>query len=262
MKRTGSTTTSCAFPTARGSRLKVRSIVGLLPLCATTVIEKEMRDAVPEATRRLRERMERMPQVKASMHPAGAGHLGVHERGISAIVNPERLRRILTRVLDPEEFLAPHGIRALSRYHLDHPLVLKVGEQEFRVGYLPAESDNAMFGGNSNWRGPIWFPINIILIRALTQFYLYYGDGFRIECPTGSGRLMNLYEVAEEISRRLTSIFVRGENGRRPVYGDTRSSRTTRTGATTSCSTNTSTARTAPAWGRATRRDGAASWPA
>jgi hypothetical protein len=165
--------------------------------------------------------MERMPQVKASMHPAGAEHLGVHERSISAIVNPERLRRILTRVLDPEEFLASHGIRALSRYHLDHPLVLQVGAQEFRVGYLPAESDNAMFGGNSNWRGPIWFPINIILIRALTQFYLYYGDGFRIECPTGSGRSMNLYEVAQEISRRLTSIFVRNGDGRRPVYGDT-----------------------------------------
>ena len=209
------------LPDGTGSRLKVRSIVGLLPLCATTVIDKETREAVPEATRRLRERMERMPQVKASMHPAGAEHLGVHERSISAIVNPERLRRILTRVLDPEEFLAPHGIRALSRYHLDHPLVLRVGEQEFRVGYLPAESDNAMFGGNSNWRGPIWFPINIILIRALTQFYLYYGDGFRIECPTGSGQQMNLYEVAEEIARRLTTIFLRGANGRRPVYGDT-----------------------------------------
>jgi hypothetical protein len=209
------------LPDGTGRRLKVRSIVGLLPLCATTVVDAEMRDQVPEATRRIRERAERMPQVKASLHPTGPGHFGANGRGIIAIVTPERLRRILARVLDPEEFLAPHGIRALSRFHLDHPLILDVGGQEFRVGYLPAESDNAMFGGNSNWRGPIWFPINIMIIRALMQFYQYYGDGFRIECPTGSGRTMNLYEVAEELSRRLTGIFLRDEKGRRPVYGDT-----------------------------------------
>ena len=207
------------LPDGTGARLKVRSIVGLLPLCATTVIDRETRDRVPQAAKRLRERMERMPQVKASMHPTGPGHLGVHERSISALVNPDRLRRILTRVLDSDEFLAPHGIRALSRYHLDHPFVLHVGEQEFRVGYLPAESNNAMFGGNSNWRGPIWFPINIMIIQALMQFYLYYGDGFRIECPTGSGRMMNLFEVSQEIARRLTAIFLRDEHGRRPVYG-------------------------------------------
>jgi hypothetical protein len=165
--------------------------------------------------------MEQMPLIKASMHPTGPGHLGVLERSISSLVNPDRLRRILTRILDPSEFLAPHGIRGLSRYHLDHPFVLQVGGQEFQVGYLPAESDNAMFGGNSNWRGPIWFPINIIVIQALMQFYLYYGDGFRVECPTGSGRMMNLFQVSREIARRLTSIFLRDEQGRRPVYGGT-----------------------------------------
>src|SRR5713101_29792 len=209
------------LPDGTGARLKVRSIVGLLPMCATTVVDSQTRETVPQTAKRLLERMEQMPQIKASLHPTGPGHLGVLERSISALVNPERLRRILTRILDPSEFLAPHGIRALSRYHLDHPFVLQVGGQEFQVGYLPAESDNAMFGGNSNWRGPIWFPINIMVIQALMQFYLYYGDGFRIECPTGSGRMMNLFQVSREIARRLTSIFLRDEHGRRPVYGGT-----------------------------------------
>ncbi|HEV2100846.1 MAG TPA: glucosidase, partial [Stellaceae bacterium] len=110
-------------------------------------------------------------------------------------------------------------IRALSRYHAEHPYVFNVGGQEYRVNYLPAESDTGMFGGNSNWRGPIWMPVNVLLIRALLQYYLYYGDNFRIECPTGSGRLMNLFEVAREIGDRLTRIFLRAENGKRPVFG-------------------------------------------
>jgi hypothetical protein len=155
------------------------------------------------------------------MHPTGPGHFGVANRGILALVNPERLRRILTKMLDENEFLSPYGIRALSKFHKDHPYIFHAGGQEHRVDYLPAESDSGMFGGNSNWRGPIWMPVNVMLIRALMNFYEYYGDNFKIECPTGSGRQMNLFEVSKEIAGRLTRIFTRDEHGRRPAYGGT-----------------------------------------
>ena len=122
-------------------------------------------------------------------------------------------------MLDESEFLSPYGIRSISRYHLDHPYVLKVGGQPYGVSYLPAESDSGMFGGNSNWRGPIWMPINALIIRALLQYYAYYGDDFTVECPTGSGRRMTLYQVANELSRRLSAIFLRDADGRRPVFG-------------------------------------------
>ena len=167
------------------------------------------------------ERLRRMPELLESIHPTGPGHLGYAGRGIAALVNPERLRRILTRMLDEKEFLSPYGIRALSKYHQEHPFVVNVNGQEYRVNYLPAESDTGMFGGNSNWRGPIWMPVNAVLIRALISYYAYYGDSFKIECPTGSGKLMNLFEVAREIANRLTRIFLRDESGRRPVYGGT-----------------------------------------
>jgi hypothetical protein len=209
------------LPDGTATRLKVRSMVGLLPLCATTVIEPIQRERVPRVTQILKERLRRMPELHGSIHPTGASHLGYGERGILALVNPERLRRILTRVLDENEFLSPYGIRALSRYHAEHPYVFDAGGQEYRVNYLPAESDTGMFGGNSNWRGPIWMPVNALLIRALLSFYLYYGDTFKIECPTGSGNLMNLFEVSREIASRLTRIFLRDKSGRRPVYGGT-----------------------------------------
>jgi len=166
-------------------------------------------------------RMRQMPELLASIHPTGPGHLGVAERGIFALLNPERLRRILSKMLDEHEFLSPYGIRSISKVHEQHPYVFHAGGQEYRVGYLPAESDTGMFGGNSNWRGPIWMPVNAMLIRALLNFYLYYGDNFKIECPTGSGKLMNLFEVAKEISDRLTRIFLRNQDGKRPVYGGT-----------------------------------------
>jgi hypothetical protein len=134
----------------------------------------------------------------------------------------DKLRRVLAVMLDENEFLSPHGIRALSRHHLEHPYVFRFGGKEYGVGYLPAESDSGMFGGNSNWRGPIWMPVNGLIIRALLQYYAYYGNDFTIECPTGSGHQMNLYQVAEEITRRLASIFLRDSEGRRPVYGGTR----------------------------------------
>jgi hypothetical protein len=209
------------LPDGSATRLKVRSMVGLLPLCATTVIEPEQRERVPRVMQALQERLRHMPGLLDSIHATGPGHYGYGERGIAALVNPERLRRILTRMLDENEFLSPYGIRALSRYHADHPYVFNVGGQEYRVNYLPAESDTGMFGGNSNWRGPVWMPVNALLIRALLSFYGYYGDNFKIECPTGSGNLMNLFEVAKEISNRLTRIFLRDKSGRRPVYGGT-----------------------------------------
>jgi len=162
-----------------------------------------------------------MPELRNSIHATGPGHMGYAERGIAALVSEDRLRRILTRMLDENEFLSPYGIRALSRYHGEHPFVVHVGGQEYRVNYLPAESDTGMFGGNSNWRGSVWMPVNALLIRALLSFYLYYGDNFKIECPTRSGNLMNLFEVAREIANRLTGIFLRDKSGRRPVYGGT-----------------------------------------
>jgi hypothetical protein len=207
------------LPNGTSSRLKVRSMVGLLPLCATSVIEPWQRERVPRLVGVMAERLERMPELRASIHPTGPHHLGYAERGLAALVNPERLRRILSRMLDEEEFLSPYGIRALSRYHAKHPYVFKVKGQEFSVNYLPAESDTGMFGGNSNWRGPIWMPVNALLIRALLSFYLYYGDSFKIECPTGSGIQMNLFQVAREVANRLTRIFLRDKSGRRPVYG-------------------------------------------
>jgi len=194
-------------------------MVGLLPLCAATVIEKWQRDRVSRLTEHMFKRLQRMPELLASIHATGPGQYGVAERGILALVNEDRLRRILSRMLDENEFLSRYGIRALSRYHADHPYVFSAHGQEYRVNYLPAESDTGMFGGNSNWRGPIWMPVKALLIRALLQYYLYYGDNFKIECPTGSGNLMNLFEVAREIANRLTRIFLRDQTGRRPVFG-------------------------------------------
>jgi len=207
------------LPDGGATRLKVRSMVGLLPLCATTIIEKWQRERVPRAMTHIQERLRRMPELLKTIHPTGAGHLGVAERGILALVNPERLRRILTRMLDEDEFLSPYGIRSLSKFHEHNPYIFHVQGQEHRVDYLPAESNTGMFGGNSNWRGPVWMPVNALIIRALLNFHLYYGDNFKIECPTGSGKLMNLFEVSREISERLTRIFTLDENGRRPVYG-------------------------------------------
>ncbi|HME24538.1 MAG TPA: glucosidase [Acetobacteraceae bacterium] len=171
------------LPDGSATRLKVRSMVGLLPLCATTAIEKSQREAVPRLTQQVWERIRRMPELLESIHATGPGQLGVAERGILGLVNENRLRRILTRMLDENEFLSPYGIRSLSRYHAEHPYVFSAGGQEYRVGYLPAESDTGMFGGNSNWRGPVWMPVNALIIRSLMHYFAYYGDNFRIECP-------------------------------------------------------------------------------
>jgi hypothetical protein len=209
------------LPDGSATRLKVRSMVGLLPLAATTVIEEWQRDRVPRALAAFETRVRQMPELLAAIHPTGRDHRGAAGRGIFAVVDPARLRRILSKMLDENEFLSPYGIRALSKFHERHPYIFHVGAQEYRVDYLPGESDSGMFGGNSNWRGPVWMPVNVILIRALLNYYAYHGDNFKVECPTGSGRMMNLFEVAKEISDRLCRIFLRDEKGRRPVYGGT-----------------------------------------
>ena len=208
------------LPDGSAQRLKVRSMVGLLPLCAVTVYEGEIARSHPEAAARLRQFLEARPEVRAFIHdPVLRGHGG---RTMSAVLDETRLRRVLTRMLDENEFLSPYGIRATSRYHADHPYTFYAGGEDFRVSYLPAESDTGMFGGNSNWRGPIWMPVNGLIVRALLQYHLYYGDDFRIECPTGSGNLMTLYHVAEEIGGRLSAIFLRDQKGERPVFGGAR----------------------------------------
>jgi hypothetical protein len=209
------------LPDGSSQRLKVRSMVGLLPLCATTVTEAWQRERVPRALALIQERQRRIPELAATMHPTGPGHYGVADRGLLAMVTPERLRRILEKMLDVNEFLGPHGIRSISKFHEQHPFIFYVQGQEYRVDYLPAESNTGMFGGNSNWRGPVWMPVNAMILRALLNFYLYYGDNFKIECPTGSGRMMNLFNVAKEIADRLARIFLQDEHGRRPVYGGT-----------------------------------------
>jgi hypothetical protein len=209
------------LPDGSATRLKVRSMVGLLPLCATTITEQSQRDIVPRATAAFHGRLGKMTDLVSSLHPSGPGNWGVAGRGIIALVNPERLRRILSKMLDENEFLSPHGIRSLSKFHERSPYIFRTNGQEYRVDYSPAESNTGTFGGNSNWRGPVWFPVNAMIIRALQNFYLYHGDNFKVECPTGSGKMMNLFEVAQEIADRLTRIFLRGESGRRPVYGGT-----------------------------------------
>ena len=208
------------LPGGQAQRLKVRSMVGLLPLCAVTVFEGELAAKYPKVAEHLEVFLKARSELTAFIHdPLKAGCAG---RRMTSILNEDKLRRVLAKMLDENEFFSPYGIRALSRFHAEHPYVFRLGDQEYVVPYLPAESDSGMFGGNSNWRGPIWMPVNGLIIRALLQYYIYYGNDFTVECPTGSGRQMNLYQVAEELARRLVGIFLKGQDGRRPVYGGTR----------------------------------------
>ncbi len=198
-------------------QLRVRSLVGLLPLCAATVFEGELLDRYPK----LVERVERFVQDFSDEVPSLADLLSGSPEGrrLASLVDEDRLRRILAVMLDEEEFLGAHGIRAISRRHLEQPCVFDWGGQEYSVHYLPAESDTGMFGGNSNWRGPVWFPMNLVILRGLLQLHRFYGDRLKVECPTGSGREMNLSEIATEIGTRLATTFTEDENGRRPVFG-------------------------------------------
>ena len=205
------------LPDGSAMRLKARSMVGLLSLCASTVFPMDVPDRLPRFMERARWFTQHHPELLANItSPGQPGHGG---RRILALLNETKLRRVLARLLDEGEFLSPYGIRSLSREHLEHPYVFDLGGQEFRVEYLPAESDSGMFGGNSNWRGPVWMPTNILLVRGLLNLYTYYGDDFQVECPTGSGNLMTLFQVAGDIGTRLTRIFLRDTEGRRPVFG-------------------------------------------
>ena len=207
------------LPDGQAFRLKVRSMVGLLPLCASTVFEQDMVTKHPKLLELIKLFTKRHPQVVAHVAPTTEGYIGYAGRRLLSPLSREKLTRILAYVLDEREFLGPHGIRSLSRHHAGNPFVFHTGGQEYRVEYLPAESNNGMFGGNSNWRGPVWMPVNALLVRGLLNFYQFYGDSFTVECPTGSGNRMTLFEVAKEITARLAGSFLRDASGRRPVYG-------------------------------------------
>ncbi|MEK7855850.1 MAG: glucosidase, partial [Acidobacteriota bacterium] len=198
--------------------MRVRSLVGLIPFFAVGSIEPEVLDRLPAFKRRLNWFIENRPDLTENVSCMRTPGMG--ERRLLAVAYRERLEKVLKVMLDESEFLSPFGIRAVSRYHKDNPYILKVNGDEHRVDYEPGESTNGLFGGNSNWRGPIWFPVNYLLIESLQKFHHYYGDDFKIECPTGSGNMMNLWEVSQELSRRLSHIFLRNDDGTRPVYGE------------------------------------------
>jgi len=205
------------LPDGSATRLKVRSIVGLLPLAAVAVFEEDILEKLPHFRERAVLFGARHPELVAGMHLPSLP--GVADRRMLSIVDESKLRRILARMLDEDEFFGPHGIRALSRHHLDHPYVFHHAGQEHRVAYVPGDSDSGMFGGNSNWRGPVWMPINYLLYTALLRLYAYHGEDFKVECPTGSGQLMTLLEVAKELGERLVRIFLKDASGARPAMG-------------------------------------------
>jgi hypothetical protein len=211
------------FPNGDAMRLKVRSMVGLLPLCASTVFEAKSRLANHPRFLELVELFKkRHPDLLKQIAPADGKFVGYNDRRLMSVCNKEKIERILAYMLDENEFFGPYGIRSLSKYHGEHPFVFNLDGQEFKVQYLPAESNTGMFGGNSNWRGPVWMPVNALLIRSLLNLYQFYGDDFKVECPTRSGKYMTLFEVAKEIAGRLSKIFLRDANGKRPVYGGTK----------------------------------------
>ena len=198
--------------------LKVRSMVGLIPLFAVETLEPELVDSLPGFKRRMQWFIENRPALGDHIETESTEN---GPRRFLSLVNRHRLKQVLGYMLDESEFLSPYGIRALSRYHRDHPYIMAVNGNEHRVDYEPAESSTGLFGGNSNWRGPIWFPVNYLLIESLQKFHFFLGDNYKVECPTGSGNTATLWDVAAEISHRLTRIFERGDNGRRPVFGGT-----------------------------------------
>jgi hypothetical protein len=197
--------------------LKVRSLVGLLPLIAVETMEPAMINDLPDFDRRVHWFIENRPHLSGNI--ASIDVPGIGERRLLSILTRERLVKVLRYMLDEDEFLSEYGIRSLSKYHQANPYTFYADGTSFTVRYTPAESDNGLFGGNSNWRGPIWFPINYLIIEALQKFHHYYGDDLKVECPTGSGQMMSLWEVAGELSRRLMHLFLRKGNGGRPIYG-------------------------------------------
>jgi Mannosylglycerate hydrolase MGH1-like glycoside hydrolase domain len=206
------------LPNGENYPLKLRSMVGLIPLYAVTTIEPALLERLPGFKRRLEWFLTHRPHLAGLV--SRWQEPGMGERRLLAICRGHRMKRVLRRMLDETEFLSPYGIRALARVHAERPYQLDAGGMRYTVEYLPGESNSGLFGGNSNWRGPIWFPVNYLLIESLQQFHHYYGDDFKVECPTGSGQYLTLSEIADELSQRLIGIFARDAAGRRAVFGE------------------------------------------
>jgi hypothetical protein len=205
------------YPGQQAVPMRIRSMVGLVPLFAVDTIEPGVLESLPGFRRRLEWFMRHRPDLCGNI--ASLSREGVESRRLLSLMVRSRLTRVIQKLLDENEFLSPYGIRALSKFHQEHPFVLQYDDHERRVGYEPAESSTGLFGGNSNWRGPVWFPVNYLMIESLQRYHYYYGNDFTVEFPTGSGQRKNLGEVAAELSRRLSRLFLRGEDGRRPVFG-------------------------------------------
>ena len=244
------------YPNGDASRLKVRSMVGLLPLCAASIFEAGAFQAHPKMMELIAIFRKRHPEIIKKIAIADDSFAGYAGRRMLSVCNKQKMERILKYMLDENEFFSPYGIRSLSKYHEKHPFVFNLGGQEYKVDYLPAESNTGMFGGNSNWRGPVWMPVNVLIDTRIADHVPFYGDDFKVECPTGSGKYMTLFEVAHEIGGRLSSIFLRMPmiSGRSMV--GRRSFRKIPIGRITFCSTNTSTATMALAWEPAIRQAG------
>jgi hypothetical protein len=208
------------FPDGTLKLLQVRSLVGLVPLFASDTLELSLVDKHPGFKKRMQWFIDNRKDLTEGLAPLEEG--GVNQRRLLSVVNRRRLERILQRLFSEDEFLSPYGIRSVSRYHREHPYIVPLDGRDFRVDYEPAESQSGMFGGNSNWRGPVWFPMNFLLIETLQRLHHYYGDSLKVEFPTGSGQRINLREAAKRLSQRLTSIFLPDGGGRRPVYGANR----------------------------------------
>ena len=202
--------------------LRVRSMVGIIPLFAVENLELNVIERLPGFSTRLRWFLENRSDLARHIAYMESKQHDGHRHSLLAIPSRERLERVLRYLLDEGEFLSPYGVRSLSRIHKDHPFVLTAGGAEYRVEYVPGESNTGLFGGNSNWRGPVWFPLNFLLVEALERYHHFYGDTFKVECPTGSGRMMDLAEVSQEIAARLGRPFLRDAGGRRPCHGDDR----------------------------------------
>jgi hypothetical protein len=205
----------------RTTRLKVRSLVGLLPIIAAEVIEDEVVKKLPGFAKRLQWFLDNRKDLAQNIsYMESDGREDVHGHRLLAIPSRVRLERVLRYMLDENEFLSPYGIRSVSKYHEHNPYVFHVNGEEYRVDYVPGESNSSLFGGNSNWRGPIWFPINFLLIEALERYHHFYGNTMKVECPTGSGRVMNLQQVADELRARLACLFLPDASGHRPCHGN------------------------------------------
>jgi mannosylglycerate hydrolase MGH1-like protein len=205
------------LPDGRAEPLRVRSIVGLIPLCAVEVLDGHILAALPGFAKRLHWVFEHRPELAQLVSHWFAQ--SEDERHLLSLLRGHRMKCLLRRMLDPNEFLSEFGIRSLSKYHERHPYEFECGGRQFSVGYVPGDSDSRMFGGNSNWRGPVWMPVNYLIVESLRRFHSYYGDDFRVECPVGSGRMASLAEVADDITGRLCRIFLPDAAGRRPVFG-------------------------------------------